>query len=637
MYQSYHVYYTIIIFNVLYLFGVIISSFIQVDNTKNQFVFEIMFKRFIYSLIVSIVCYSLYITSFFSINMVLLFMLIYYLIYFRKDIKFQVKKIYFNELIIANCLLVFVMLIIFAEHFVIYNKTLLTFDADSQVYASIVSRLNTYKIESLYNVAFLDKKVTVFYHYGDLWFSAMLSRLSSILPIYIILVIAPSVLATVFVIGTIAILQRIMNNSKLNIIQIILALSILVISGISFYIPKSIQFFNTWWLEDFNPLLRPKYLIVGIMLYAACLDSIRKRYMYLPLYFIASVVFNPVSLLPILCTFIIYVLFLKYKEKEQIKPLVIPFLLSIFVLTIYIYIVAKNNQAILVNNKTFGLSPSFIYVVLNKTLHNFIDVAVRNAISIFFPSLAILYYIVNKKDFNLIPFLFLLLLLTFFSVLSLAILNQFNAEAVQSWTIIGIFITPLLVLVSILLLYFSNKKVLYLYVPLLILSTVINLKKNGTFNRKIYTFNDKFINNISSELNNNKNLSIAFFEGKRDSTQIWANDRNIYIPLNIVLFKNLNYNPVCLSVYDIEYCTNEKYNNILFVSLQNAPFYKFVQKEKDNNTFRSIDESQLNFIEKYNVKYLIISNKSKISPVLLSQIKDCQVDDISGYKFCTIK
>ena len=50
-------------------------------------------------------------------------------------------------------------------------------------------------------------------------------------------------------------------------------------------------------------------------------------------------------------------------------------------------------------------------------------------------------------------------------------------------------------------------------------------------------------------------------------------------------------------------------------------FYRFVENQKLNHSFQTIEHSQLDFIKKYNIKYIVATNRVNI-PEMISSITD---------------
>lgn len=67
--------------------------------------------------------------------------------------------------------------------------------------------------------------------------------------------------------------------------------------------------------------------------------------------------------------------------------------------------------------------------------------------------------------------------------------------------------------------------------------------------------------------------------------------------------------------------------------IQFSVFYQFVEDQKKNNQFTSIDQSQLDFIDQFHINYLITDKDTKLSPLLQKRIKTEITDERSGERF----
>ena len=66
-------------------------------------------------------------------------------------------------------------------------------------------------------------------------------------------------------------------------------------------------------------------------------------------------------------------------------------------------------------------------------------------------------------------------------------------------------------------------------------------------------------------------------------------------------------------------------------------FYRFVKDQKAKNKFISIGQSQVEFINKYNLDFIIISKNGLLRPELKNFIADSFSDNISGEQFLLIQ
>ena len=82
--------------------------------------------------------------------------------------------------------------------------------------------------------------------------------------------------------------------------------------------------------------------------------------------------------------------------------------------------------------------------------------------------------------------------------------------------------------------------------------------------------------------------------------------------------------PVNISDYNIPTITDTIVRQINMEGLKLGLFYRFVENQKKENTFISIDQSQWLFIQKYNIRTIILSPKA-ILPSFLTEYADTTI------------
>jgi len=168
---------------------------------------------------------------------------------------------------------------------------------------------------------------------------------------------------------------------------------------------------------------------------------------------------------------------------------------------------------------------------------------------------------------------------------------------------------------------------------------------------RLYKLNAKYDSNSGHSINYIQDLTKVF-----DSSEIgnlgagikgeedFANEQYGFVTYNTIrgdyLFL-LNNNWITLSISDYSEATirpdsglaNKLYNRRREKYLSLGIFYQFVQKQKKANQFQSIEQSQVDFINKYKITYLVVSPIAKLSGLLQQKIKREIVDSESGDRF----
>ena len=66
-------------------------------------------------------------------------------------------------------------------------------------------------------------------------------------------------------------------------------------------------------------------------------------------------------------------------------------------------------------------------------------------------------------------------------------------------------------------------------------------------------------------------------------------------------------------------------------------FYRFVEAQKTTKTFVSIGQSQVEFIQKYDLDFIILSKNGTLREEVASMVKEEIIDEVSGERFLIIK
>lgn len=70
--------------------------------------------------------------------------------------------------------------------------------------------------------------------------------------------------------------------------------------------------------------------------------------------------------------------------------------------------------------------------------------------------------------------------------------------------------------------------------------------------------------------------------------------------------------------------------------IQNSVFYRFVQLQKINKQYISTEQSQMDFIKKFKVKYAVTYKNSTLPVFLQPSVKDSIKDESDGLVFYTL-
>lgn len=91
------------------------------------------------------------------------------------------------------------------------------------------------------------------------------------------------------------------------------------------------------------------------------------------------------------------------------------------------------------------------------------------------------------------------------------------------------------------------------------------------------------------------------------------------------------HSTVSLSDFEVPINPNDRRNNLK--DIQSGAFYQFVIRQKDNGMFKSVEQSQLDFLRKNHINFLIVSANGEIPEILAKYINQEFRDSLSGERF----
>lgn len=102
-----------------------------------------------------------------------------------------------------------------------------------------------------------------------------------------------------------------------------------------------------------------------------------------------------------------------------------------------------------------------------------------------------------------------------------------------------------------------------------------------------------------------------------------------------------NYLPLmtneCYVIQLYDFKPNELGSNETDMYMNLLSFYKFVKKQQKESVFQSIAQSQVDFIKKYKLKFLILSKNITLNVLFTPLIQEIIVDESSGERFIILK
>lgn len=449
------------------------------------------------------------------------------------------------------------------------------------------------------------------YHYYELWISAVISGFFNIPAQISVTVITPTILAVISLLGVISLFD------KFSYKVIVYAFLILSVSPTSFFssllskVGLAVDFFGVHaeTLFAYHKLLPA--LIFSLLALNHYIVNDKKQIivslLFLPL---ANIIFLPI-VFPAMF-FVILVL-----RKEFFKRSV--FSKSDFLLLV-IYILA------------FGIFYKFLWIASPvKTelkfyeLSNYVHTLQRAFVLIvyIFP-FALLPFLVGARSVTSNSNFILFLLLSLFLSLTASVFMAGNYDGIQFFT--NTIVLVVLVFCAFLFVKYTGerKAVFYILTFLLLSSAFYSVKYLVT--AKHNQLEKNFENKVLAEfgINNEEIINCGFIHSK----EYYAGyELRVVSKVFVVggVFDSYRNGLFTIGMSDftaLDYSQNSNSRNkkMLLSRVEEGTFYKYVQNQKLNGTFVSVEDSQLSFAEICNLKYLYVQNNATLPEVFSDKI-----------------
>ncbi|MFN8237997.1 MAG: hypothetical protein U0T77_07490 [Chitinophagales bacterium] len=494
-------------------------------------------------------------------------------------------------------------------------------------YAKNIQHLNKTGIESYYSDWYSGAaSARTLYHYGELWYGAFISQTFKQPPFIAFYFHVFSFCMVLYIAGAAAILEYFFPHKKNY--YYLLTVCILLLCGLSFYIPRSTLFTRgDWW--DNGLLFQPKYLFGALVTFYGILLSPSKK--IIPLIFISMLcVLCCVVIAPAVFICLAVYIFLLFAVKEtSFRDFIFHGIWmsgALILIGLYaLWIQHLNQQTGLTNETAYAVKDTLSLSYYFKTAFNcFAGQGIKSILSLF-PYIALSLFVLfpnrerSRQHFRVILFL---VVLHFSSILAYAIFFN-RVDAVQLWTNIYV---PLSAIVCFVLFVFSftrGTSVIKLAAIMLVLLSII---QTGLFSRGTM-IPQSSVHYLKNHYNGK---AAVFFKSGDDFTSVFTKNINLYAPYPYLNIFYPDYNPVCLSIFDIPKSDQPILRATEEEIIQNSTFYKFIQLQKKHQQFISVEQSQLDFIRLHRIEFAFVYRHSKLPASLEPYVLQSWKDDMEG-------
>lgn len=519
--------------------------------------------------------------------------------------------------------------------------------SDFQHYSEISSALSTSGQENIFgakNLLMDDYLGNTPYHYFELWFNNGVSNIFNTINIVTLMSVTYPIFYWVAYIGICSIWE---SYNNVSVSQKILSILFLGLGGIFFMFYKQIP-----------------YLGAGQLLCAVPLDTYyRKFIIYYPFtiaaflffrynkinYAIVSILCLPIisigSFPGIITSIILFVLVEKKIEKSLDKKKMLLFVLIFTFFTAAFYLIMKKPIVVVNNLSTIFSIDYWTQSNTYKTIFNIYVLTTAQVILYYFPFFFLIYIFTNNKIRSLkkIPSpVIYLILLYITSLSSWAFLHATgNARQFFSNGLNVLLITWIIAYLIKLIVETKFNKPLVICISLLLFVNIYHSFDNN-YKTKINFQTDKYLETISIEINKIKaNLiyGAIIFSSEEIATITQRRNKafHIYPLAHYTNYFKKEIDVQNLSIYDAPRLKDKQNEKRFKHLIEITPFYRFVENQKKMKQFDSIEISQLDFIKKFKIKFIIL-RKGVVRPIYLNKIfKKEIIDEKSGDRFIILK
>jgi len=513
---------------------------------------------------------------------------------------------------------------------------LLSSNPDRVLFSDVINFINLSGVET-YKINFteLSSLKPSPYHYFELWFSGILHKLFDLKVYLLDHLVSSSIFGVIIYLGAKSVAQY-YNVSYFFSSLLAIVLSVLnfemqfqLLEGVDLLRRNNIYF-------QLSAIEYAKFFPIYLFLLSFLIFYLYRHYFLSLLSLLALPLVN-ILLLP--STLVTSLAFLGYSWKKKLlnNREVILSLISIFGLAIFLFCFY-----FLFNSKTEGsneqnfltqIQSIFEYLLSITSINIFIGSIIQIIYALFpFLLLIVFLFYSNKAYFNKNkPFVFVSILFLFFSITGLIswIIYSFHPESHQFFTRHTHVLINLIALIILSISYKTNKIISWLFLSLvLIMKTnylIVDLKDFRELSLNSYS--QKFITDIQKGLQE-QDLNGAFIVDPEKLLSVRAKAITKRIG-NLTLLTDLERTPINLSDFSNTLSTDALLKSIEESSISDLPFYKFLKSQKQKEIFIDIETSQIDYIAKNKISYLIMGEGVQVSNALKKIVVKSYFDNVS--------
>jgi hypothetical protein len=625
-----------------YLLGLFASRIFRIQLGETYFQ---RFVQLVLGLTTFVICFSIFITRGQTVSLAYLIMGIAFILVNRKEKNTGIElsnnlTLKISKRDVAEFLAISTAVFL-VRFFSIYSADGIPVvpHADYVYYANLSEFLNfSHKENSSINYPFISELGPSPYHYYDSWVNAgiiYLFQTNSGLTLMLVTYTLGPVIAWY---GLLAIANHF--NLKSKRIKILCFL-LLFIAGAFPFLYDSVPFMNNIGVFSKNIFTYSKLFPIYLFGICSVLFFLKKEYnngilalFCLPIAFVSTFIGV------ILGVALFMLIEPKINSETQINRLVI--FITLLLLSIFIYFfyrAGSANTLTHIPSDSSQLLKKILGLSSIKTSVNIIGATVIQLVLLFAPFIIIIVVLMRIGTAKLVQFIeqesyiVLLIFILAFSLLTWSAMFMMLAS-VQTFSNFAVPFLNIATAVIILLAFRqSNKRVQILFLTLVVACLISNLYDTYKSNDYQHMQDTAYLKEVQSETGNLSQVGAFIIDKEEYNRSIFSYISNFAILGSYLIYSEHPTFPLTISAYDYKFSKDKRYESAEKDVMASTPFMQYVEKQKQNKTFHSVEESQVKFIDDFHINYLIATANAKVGTLLSKRIKHEIVDSETGERF----
>ncbi|HVD99688.1 MAG TPA: hypothetical protein VNB90_15875 [Cytophagaceae bacterium] len=632
-------YFTILIV-LLLLFLVLGSFLLTCFHTK----IENRYASLFLSLLTGNVCFVLLASIFFTkgvtINLAFLIVFIFLIDNSKKypfkmmELKSFILKIWNGRTVLE--VFVLILIIFVFKYFSIYSKTDIPLlpNTDQVFYSNVSDFMMQTGLENIsMDYTLLVGEGVSPYHYFEIWQNAgtvFLFSANSTLSFTLITITSGMILIVLGLVALLSELKQIQSTDKW------FCLAGLFLSGFSFGLYKTIPFFESLHVYTRNAADYPKLIPLYLFLIAAFLFFLQNRKEKMILVLLCLPIVSIASSIGILTGIFSFLLMDRIWKKEYAPRLLIATLLVAF----YIFAFYKlfNKEA----GTHISTSPSSLIANVLKpgylmTSFNIIAGASIQFGLVYLPFVAFV-YLINPGMIKWRYEYWGILLVYGFALSGWAVQHD-NLDSVQVFSNLSVSLFNVLAFICLLSLLADLKTIgaLRLMLAGVTLVCILQMKVSWVAYRSEHVNDPDYLKRIHFLSKDLSSIGAFMLSKEKYEETPFSYVSNFVILGDYLVYAKYKTLPTSISPFEMSFSKDSAIAKLQREGRNDTPFFVFVEEEKNAKKFSSIEQSQVDFIKKYHINYIIATKDISLSPLLKNLVREEIKDKKTGEHFFLLK